>query len=292
MASEPGSSGLIRVATLPDYAVPLGDVQRVIARANTDGVSQLTLLRSPIEGHTPAGADGLQRISRDVAASQAHSAVAFLNAYLFEHGKWLAGYAADDSVRGQQRRLAIYQLLDVAVAYAAKNPRGGISGFLDWVRHLELFGDERQLRAPPAAAAQIDAVRLLTIHASKGLEFAAVHLPALAKTILAMGCDGSGSIPRKFIISMPDMGSTLTLTPSCAASCSAAVRQRRVLDTGTPAVDEGDKEQVKRSRFRTHGTVNSAPASIVSHAGLPMGQSVRKPVASPTFATEVQIIPN
>jgi DNA helicase-2/ATP-dependent DNA helicase PcrA len=50
---------------------------------------------------------------------------------------------------------------------------------LDYIRRLEIFGEEKQLRQVPEAGQAIDAVRVLTIHASKGLEFRAVYLPML-----------------------------------------------------------------------------------------------------------------
>ena len=49
-----------------------------------------------------------------------------------------------------------------------------------------ILSDERDLRDLPSAAQRIDAVRLMTIHGSKGLEFKVLHLPSLT----------SGSIPR------------------------------------------------------------------------------------------------
>jgi hypothetical protein len=61
-----------------------------------------------------------------------------------------------------------------------------IQRLLDRVRRLMRLGDERDLRQLPEAAQGIDAVRLMTIHGAKGLEFAVVHLPGL----------NGGTLPR------------------------------------------------------------------------------------------------
>jgi DNA helicase-2/ATP-dependent DNA helicase PcrA len=42
-----------------------------------------------------------------------------------------------------------------------------------------LMAEERDLRQVPASALHLDAVKLMTVHGSKGLEFAAVHVPGL-----------------------------------------------------------------------------------------------------------------
>ncbi len=44
---------------------------------------------------------------------------------------------------------------------------------------LVRLGDDRDLRQLPAAAQHLDAVRLVTIHGAKGLEFGGVHIPGL-----------------------------------------------------------------------------------------------------------------
>lgn len=182
LVGEPSSSGLVRVGRLPDYAIPLGDLRKLFDTATESGASQLDLVREPPDCDlSEEGRAGLDRLRDDISGlSGSASAASVLQTLLFVRRRLSPDRVADLSVAAAQQRLAIFQLLRAAASYASHEPRGGIKGFLDWVRRLELFGDERQLRAPPAAANAIDAVRLLTVHASKGLEFDVIHLPALA----------------------------------------------------------------------------------------------------------------
>lgn len=182
LVGEPSSSGLIRVGRLLDYAIPIGDLRKLFDAAIESGASQLDLVREPPDCDlSEEGRAGLDRLRSDIAGlSGSASAISVLQALFFVRRRLSPDLVADLSVAAAQQRLAIFQLLRAAASYATREPRGGIKGFLDWVRRLELFGDERQLRAPPAAANAIDAVRMLTVHASKGLEFDIIHLPALA----------------------------------------------------------------------------------------------------------------
>lgn len=61
-----------------------------------------------------------------------------------------------------------------------------ITRLLERIRRLVLHPDDRDLRQLPTAARGMDAVRLMTIHGSKGLEFPVVHIPGLT----------NGSLPR------------------------------------------------------------------------------------------------
>lgn len=188
LLGEAGSSGLVRVGALPSYSLPLADLRVLLDHIGAEGLTQRHGLEQ-IENLplSAAGAAGLKRLRHELPPfARGQTALGALNCFLFESSRHLDSIASDSSVRGLQRRMAIYQLLQVAMSYAQSEPRGGINGFLDWIRRLELFGEERQLRTPPAAAAGIDAVRLMTVHASKGLEFRVVYLPALATTIFPL----------------------------------------------------------------------------------------------------------
>src|SRR4029453_10623462 len=77
------------------------------------------------------------------------------------------------------RGVAVWQFLNFI---RERGPTGSglpIQRTLDRVRQLVLLAEERDLRHVPAGALHMDAVRLMTVHGSKGLEFEAVHVPGL-----------------------------------------------------------------------------------------------------------------
>ena len=76
------------------------------------------------------------------------------------------------------RGVAIWQFMNF-IKTQPPAPACPSSRLLDRIRRLVLLADERDLRELPAAAQGIDAVRLMTIHGSKGLEFPAVHIPGM-----------------------------------------------------------------------------------------------------------------
>lgn len=187
--AEPHRGGLLRVAELPAYRTPLPDVLAFLAYANqteqrpADALADL----ATIAGLSAEGKTSLGRLAADLDGIGFRTGPGtFLSHMLFDRGALLRDYLGGDTPADQQRRLAIHQLLQFAIENngGAGDPKRAM---LQWIRRLEVLGDERALREPPAAVEGIDAVRLMTVHASKGLEFKVVHLPML----------GSGMFPLR-----------------------------------------------------------------------------------------------
>jgi DNA helicase II / ATP-dependent DNA helicase PcrA len=181
------SNGLLRAARFSEYDIPLDDVRIVIRLAQEKQTHPLKILFTPTrpDGISVKGWDGLQCLWRHLdGIFLGKCAWETLANYLFDRSEYLRSILADQTVWGQQKRLALHQLLQFAYEHRRrpaepnKDPK---CSFLDYIRQLERLGEETQLGSFPQWADDIDAVRMLTVHASKGLEFSAVYVPYLGK---------------------------------------------------------------------------------------------------------------
>ncbi|MGE3481650.1 MAG: UvrD-helicase domain-containing protein [Gammaproteobacteria bacterium] len=182
--SEPHRGGLFRAASQPPYQAPLSDIRAFLEYAATTEKTPLAALAdvADIAALSEEGRAAFLRLAGDVGEVGFKTGPgAFLCDVLFTRAAWLRPYLEGDAVADQQRRLAIHQFLQFAIENDTQGDGDPKRRMLDWIRRLEVFGDERALREPPAAIDSIDAVRLMTVHASKGLEFRVVHLPVLGK---------------------------------------------------------------------------------------------------------------
>lgn len=181
-AAEPHRGGLYRVAQVAPYRTSLTDVRVFLAYAAKMRKTPLDALSDipAVPNLSDAGRTSLGRLSDDLEGVGYKTGPGSLFCHLlFDRGAILRDLLVGDTAADQQRRLALHQFLQFAIDYESVKDADPKRHLLDWVRRLEIFGDERSLREPPDAIKEIDAVRLMTIHASKGLEFKVVHLPAL-----------------------------------------------------------------------------------------------------------------
>jgi superfamily I DNA/RNA helicase len=181
-------TGLVRVACGPDFEMPIADVAKLIDHFRAIEVKPGKWLR---DSQSVTGLSGQARASLGKLASalidfdETAAPWDVLARVLLDRTRIAGRIAGSDRIKDRTRGIAIWQLMNFI---RAQPPAKGlpIVRLLDRVRRLLRLRDERDLRQLPAAAQGIDAIRLMTIHGSKGLEFPVVHMPGLS----------SGTIPR------------------------------------------------------------------------------------------------
>ena len=187
-----GGSALMCVASWPEYAVPHSETLALLARMRRDKTPLLDALQDA-ELHP-----GLGRLGRHLAELGAakDDPAARLRHYLFGQSQYLRELLQSEPRPFVQigKKLAIHQLLALAdgfdrrlvVPKSQAGPPGTVRDFLAHLRRLSAAGAAPRVSLPPEAEA-LDAVRLLTAHAAKGLEFPVVFVPNL----------GAGQFPTR-----------------------------------------------------------------------------------------------
>ncbi|MFL6227347.1 MAG: UvrD-helicase domain-containing protein [Pyrinomonadaceae bacterium] len=214
LACDESGRTLPRVACFPEYNIPLREVRLILQDAKetkrefpcalmslrttwaadtfaNDESGEVTTetngATTPASEEGNTSAEGLKRLARHLARiAHIQSAWKMLAHYLFVHSHYLAPLLADDSSAGTQKRLAVYQLLQLvhnegARAVEATNETDARRAVLRYVRRLKSLSEDKSLRPVPVSAEGLDAVRLTTVHGAKGLEWSCVYLPYLGR---------------------------------------------------------------------------------------------------------------
>ena len=179
--AEYGGIGLVRVAALSQYAVPRADALTVIhwSRENKVAICDALQQLDKIDAISHAGRPGLDKLGRELDGLRRTSPWTMLTTWLFERSDYLHGLLSSGDVAAQQKLVAIYHLVKVSAEQIAMGDRSR-KGFLNRIRRIEALNQDNAYRAVASEAGDMDAVRVMTIHGSKGLEFRAVHFPAIA----------------------------------------------------------------------------------------------------------------
>ncbi|WP_070303315.1 UvrD-helicase domain-containing protein [Janthinobacterium sp. HH104] len=168
--------GLIRAACLPEFAIGLEDVVRVFEYLRENNAEAGAWQVGAPDEVSAAGKVALSTLQSAFAGFGATSQPwAVLTTLLLDRTRIAARIAASTRVSEQAQGIAIWQFMN----FVRVQPNGQglpIQRLSDRIRRLLRLRDDRDLRQLPAAAQGIDAVRLMTIHGSKGLEFQAVHI--------------------------------------------------------------------------------------------------------------------
>lgn len=173
--------GLVRIACWPDFVTSFADVAAVFdyLRAAEHGPAGWLLHSETIPGLSDAGRQALAKLAAALDGfDQTASPWTLLATLLLDRTRIAARLGTSADLAERTRGIAIWQFLNFVRVQPAW--RGlPITRLLDRVRRLVRLGDDRDLRQSPAAAQHLDAVRLMTIHGAKGLEFGGVHIPGL-----------------------------------------------------------------------------------------------------------------
>jgi superfamily I DNA/RNA helicase/Zn-dependent peptidase ImmA (M78 family) len=190
LLTDPRGMGLVRTACLAEYPMDLADLGAALnALRDEDTMPPRWLSGAAIFGAvSPSGQASLASIARVLAGFDANSAPwSVLAAFLLDRTDVAQRLASSTKVAERSAAIAVWQFMN----FLRTQPSGKglrVPRFLARVRRLLRLSDERDLRHLPAAAQGIDAVRLMTIHGAKGLEFPVVHLPGMNISTLPRSC--------------------------------------------------------------------------------------------------------
>jgi superfamily I DNA/RNA helicase/Zn-dependent peptidase ImmA (M78 family) len=182
--------GLLPIACWPEFAMSLADVAAVndYLRQNEDAVDGWLSNLQAIPNLTEVGCAALTQIAGLLAGFDEQSSPwVVLTNVLLERTRTAAQIASSENIDDRARGIALWQLMNF-IRVQSSGQGLPIKRLLDRVRRLVRLGDDRDLRQLPAAAQGLDAVRLMTMHRAKGLEFPVVHLPGL----------NNNALPRSF----------------------------------------------------------------------------------------------
>jgi DNA helicase-2/ATP-dependent DNA helicase PcrA len=174
------ADGLTRVGAMPRYGLSLQDVRianQFLREKDHPALEGLAALSS-LPGLSNVGKAGLTLLAADFAGlTLTDSAWEVLSVYLLDRTDLGHQLSVGAKPSERMRALAVWQLLNFVREPSPTTGHLPIYRTLDRVRQLVLLAEERDLRQVPEAALDLDAVKLMTVHGSKGLEFEAVHVP-------------------------------------------------------------------------------------------------------------------
>lgn len=186
MLTDPHAVGLVRAATMTGFEMPLQEVMHIVGQLKESRAAALDWRQAGarLPDLTPAVRTALASVAGLFAGlNPKGNPWTILATWVIDRlGLAKALHLARDP-QSRMKGLALWQFLN----FCRCQPGGtGIPSvrLLDRIRRLVLLSEDRGLRQLPGVAEGIDAVRLMTIHASKGLEFDIVHIPGMVTSSL------------------------------------------------------------------------------------------------------------
>lgn len=200
---DPRAMGLVRVGCLEEFRLTMEDLTVVLDYLRSHPGEPKSWLEyiSSIETLSLSGVNSLiaLKTALDGYSAENHpwTVVASL---LLDRTRIVARLASSTNVADRTKCIALWQLMNFMRATQPAKKGLPVQRMLDRVRRLLRLGDDKDLRHLPASAQKIDAVRVMTMHGAKGLEFNVVHIPGMNQNTLPRSAKASPCPPPPGII--------------------------------------------------------------------------------------------
>jgi superfamily I DNA/RNA helicase len=185
-------SALIRLAQLPELALPDADVQVLLSWLRINRPEPLSWLTTPPIGLSSIALESLARWATIFKGFRSiDSPWDVMCELLLERTELLVPFLQGADIVAVTRRLALWQFIYFLRVPDGAQPYQTVGSFITRLRRRLRIADDRELRVPPPEADNLNAVAVMTIHQSKGLEFEAVHLVDVDASHFRAGTDSS-----------------------------------------------------------------------------------------------------
>ncbi|WP_167195672.1 ATP-dependent helicase [Brevibacterium pigmentatum] len=175
-ATEDVIAEAIDQATIVEGIDELIEVQRALDQGARTGADKGLVADYEQSGLSSEALHRLVRLARALRATRSGTGTvaSIIRTAMSETGIDSDIWGLSDSPRNLHRA-SVDAFLSAASQYSATDDKPSITGFLSWLSLMEAH-DALSVAEPTTAA---DAINIMTVHASKGLEFDAVAVPSL-----------------------------------------------------------------------------------------------------------------
>ena len=175
-ATEDVIAEAIDQATIVEGIDELIEVQRALDQGARTGADKGLVADYEQSGLSSEALHRLVRLARALRATRSGTGTvaSIIRTAMSETGIDSDIWGLSDSLRNLHRA-SVDAFLSAASQYSATDDKPSITGFLSWLSLMEAH-DALSVAEPTTAA---DAINIMTVHASKGLEFDAVAVPSL-----------------------------------------------------------------------------------------------------------------
>lgn len=180
---DPRAMGLACVASLRPFQLGIEDVSTCVDAIRAARNTLPLDWRQTLSGLDDISEEGEKPLSSLIEVfgefEPTSSAWRVITTLYLDKTRLAAEFAKGARSGNANPAIALWQFQNFLRSTLPKKSGYPIRDLLDHIRRLVIVSDERDLRDLPEAAQSLDAVRIMTIHGSKGLEFKVLHLPAL-----------------------------------------------------------------------------------------------------------------